>query len=41
MYCTPQALMVFQDGQAFIDDRGDIRCQNVLDNLIFRREIPQ
>lgn len=32
--------MVFQDGQAFIDDRGDIRCQNVLDNLIFRREIP-
>ena len=32
--------MVFQDGQAFIDERGDIRCQNVLDNLIFRREIP-
>ena len=32
--------MVFQDGQAFIDERGDIRCQNVLDNLIHRREIP-
>ena len=36
----PTALMVFQDGQAFIHDRGDIRALNVLDNLIFRREIP-
>jgi enterochelin esterase-like enzyme len=34
------ALMVFQDGQAFIDEHGDIRAQHVLDNLIYRREIP-
>lgn len=37
---VPAALMVFQDGQAFKDDNGDIRAQNVLDNLIYRREIP-
>jgi enterochelin esterase family protein len=36
----PAALMVFQDGQAFKDENGDIRAQNVLDNLIYRREIP-
>ncbi len=34
------ALMVFQDGQAFKDERGDMRAQNVMDNLINRREIP-
>jgi len=34
------ALMVFQDGQAFKDENGDIRAQNVMDNLIYRREIP-
>ena len=32
--------MVFQDGQAFKDERGDMRAQNVMDNLIYRREIP-
>ena len=32
--------MVFQDGQAFKDQNGDMRTQNVLDNLIYRREIP-
>ena len=32
--------MVFQDGQAFKDENGDIRAQNVMDNLIYRREIP-
>ena len=37
---VPAALMVFQDGQAFKDERGDMRAQNVLDNLIYRREIP-
>lgn len=37
---TPAALMVFQDGQAFKDEKGDLRTQNVLDNLIYRREIP-
>lgn len=36
----PAALMVFQDGQAFKDENGDIRAQNVMDNLIYRREIP-
>ncbi len=33
-------LMVFNDGQAFVAAEGDIRAQNVLDNLIYRREIP-
>ncbi len=34
------ALMVFQDGHAFKAENGDIRAQNVMDNLIYRREIP-
>jgi enterochelin esterase family protein len=34
------SLMVFQDGQAFKDENGDMRAQNVMDNLIYRREIP-
>jgi enterochelin esterase-like enzyme len=37
---VPTALMVFQDGQAFKNETGDIRAQNVMDNLIYRREIP-
>ena len=37
---TPASLMIFQDGQAFNNEQGSIRAQNVLDNLIFRREIP-
>ncbi len=37
---TPASLMVFQDGQAFKDENGDLRAQNVMDNLIYRREIP-
>jgi enterochelin esterase-like enzyme len=36
----PASLMVFNDGQAFKDEKGSIRAQNVVDNLIFRREIP-
>jgi enterochelin esterase-like enzyme len=36
----PASLMVFNDGQAFMAPEGDIRTQNVLDNLIYRREIP-
>jgi enterochelin esterase family protein len=36
----PTSLMVFNDGQAFKNDKGDLRAQNVLDNLIFRRELP-
>src|SRR5437763_9820703 len=37
---VPAALMVFQDGQAFKDEKGDVRAQNVMDNLIYRREVP-
>jgi enterochelin esterase family protein len=34
------SLMVFNDGQAFINPDGPLRAFNVLDNLIYRREIP-
>lgn len=37
---VPTALMIFQDGQAFKNENGDMRAQNVMDNLIYRREIP-
>ena len=37
---APAALMVFQDGHAFMNPNGDVRATNVLDNLIYRREIP-
>src|ERR1035437_2070432 len=37
---APASLMVFQDGQAFKDENGDLRAQNVMDNLIYRRQIP-
>ncbi len=37
---VPTAVMIYQDGQAFKDENGDIRAQNVMDNLIYRREIP-
>ena len=37
---TPTSLMVFNDGQAFKDMEGSARAPNVLDNLIYRREIP-
>lgn len=37
---NPTALMVYQDGQAFMNEKGDMRAQNVMDNLIYRREIP-
>ena len=36
----PASLMIFNDGQAFKYDKGDIRAQNVMDNLIHRRELP-
>jgi enterochelin esterase family protein len=35
----PASLMIFNDGQAFKDEKGSIRAQNVMDNLIYRREI--
>ena len=34
------SLMIFQDGQAFKAMDGVVRAPNVLDNLIYRREIP-
>jgi enterochelin esterase family protein len=37
---VPASLMIFNDGQAFLAPEGDVRAQNVLDNLIYRREIP-
>jgi enterochelin esterase-like enzyme len=37
---TAASLMIFNDGQAFMNPEGDLRAQNVLDNLIYRREIP-
>ena len=36
----PASLMIFNDGQAFLAPEGDARAQNVMDNLIYRREIP-
>lgn len=37
---VPASLMVFNDGQAYMAPQGDVRAQNVMDNLIYRREIP-
>jgi enterochelin esterase-like enzyme len=37
---TPVSLMIFNDGQAFMNPTGNIRAHNVLDNLMYRREIP-
>lgn len=37
---TPASLMIYQDGQAYMAPEGDVRAQNVMDNLIYRREIP-
>ena len=36
----PARLMVFNDGQAYMNPTADIRAQNVMDNLIHRRELP-
>jgi len=37
---VPSSLMIFNDGQAFMNPEGDMRAQVVMDNLIYRREIP-
>jgi enterochelin esterase family protein len=37
---VPASLMIFNDGQAFMAPDGDLRAQNVMDNLTYRREIP-
>jgi enterochelin esterase-like enzyme len=36
----PACLMVFQDGHAFVNLKGDYRIPYVFDNLIYRREMP-
>jgi enterochelin esterase-like enzyme len=36
----PASLMVFQDGHAFMNPKGDYRIPFVFDNLIYRREMP-
>jgi enterochelin esterase family protein len=36
----PAALIIFNDGQAFKNEPGDVQAHHVLDNLIYRREIP-
>jgi len=37
---APASLMIFNDGQAYLAPEGDIRARNVMDNLVYRREIP-
>ena len=37
---VPASLMIYNDGQAFKAPEGDVRAPVVMDNLIYRREIP-
>src|SRR5881394_1627354 len=37
---APASLMIYNDGQAFMAPEGDVRANVVMDNLIYRREIP-
>ena len=37
---VPASLMIFNDGQAFLNPEGDAHAPIVMDNLIYRREIP-
>jgi enterochelin esterase family protein len=37
---TPASVMVFQDGQAYLNDKGQFRSTIVFDNLIHRKEMP-
>ncbi len=37
---VPASLMIFNDGHAFVTPEGGTNAQNVMDNLIYRREIP-
>jgi enterochelin esterase family protein len=36
----PACLMIFQDGHAFVNLKGEYRIPYVFDNLIYRREMP-
>jgi enterochelin esterase-like enzyme len=37
---VPACVMVFQDGQAYVDRKRDIRVPTVFDNLIHKKEMP-
>lgn len=37
---NPAALMVFQDGHAYVSDSGDFRVPIVYDNLIYQKKLP-
>jgi enterochelin esterase family protein len=37
---NPAALMVFQDGHAYVNDTGDFRVPVVYDNLIYQKKLP-
>ena len=37
---SPAALMVFQDGHAYVDEKGQFRTTVVFDNLIHKKEMP-
>ena len=37
---TPASLMIYNDGQAFLAPDGDVHAPTVMDNLIYRRELP-
>ena len=36
----PTAVMIFNDGHAMMAEPGDVQAHRVLDNLIYRREVP-
>ncbi|HEV2946156.1 MAG TPA: alpha/beta hydrolase-fold protein [Gemmataceae bacterium] len=36
----PACVMVFQDGQAYVNKKGDFRVPTVFDNLIHKKEMP-
>ena len=36
----PACVMVFQDGQAYVNKKGDFRVPIVFDNLIYKKEMP-
>ncbi len=37
---TPIGIMVFQDGEGYVDEEGDFRVPVVFDNLIHKKTIP-
>jgi len=37
---VPAALMIFQDGQAWLRETGEMQATHVFDNLIYRQEVP-